>query len=44
MFAVEIKVKIVPQCPLIVVQDDEMEQSVTKYIIIVTIVNNYTVI
>ena len=41
---VDIRVRIVPQCPLIVVQDDEMEQSVTKYILIVTIVNNYTVI
>lgn len=29
---VDIRVRIVPQCPLIVVQDDEMEQSVTKYI------------
>ena len=44
MFAVEIKVKTASQCPLIVVQDDGMEQSVTKYIIKVTIVNNYTVI
>ena len=41
---VDIRVIIASQCPLIVVQVNEMKQSVTKYILIVTIVNNYTVI